>query len=62
MNDELDQLKPTGVPVDMQCWNIEDLQCYVKAMQTEITRVEGLMSEKNRVQLEANVLFSPSPD
>ena len=49
MDDELDRLKPAGLPADKQRWNIEDLQAYVAAMQAEITHVESLIAEKTRL-------------
>jgi uncharacterized small protein (DUF1192 family) len=57
MEDELERLKPVGLPADMQRWNIEDLQAYVAAMRAEITHVESIIIEKNKVQLAANALF-----
>ena len=57
MDDELGRLKPAGLPADMQRWNIEDLQAYVAAMRVEITNVESIIVEKNKVQLAANALF-----
>ena len=41
----------------MHRWNIEDLQFYVAAMQAEITHVESIIAEKNKVQSAANALF-----
>ena len=57
MDDELDRLKPAGLPADMQRWNIEDLQAYAAAMRAEITHIESIIIEKNKVQLAANALF-----
>ena len=57
MDDELDRLKPAGLPADMQRWNIEDLRTYVAAMQAEITHVESIIAEKNKVRSAAYVLF-----
>ena len=57
MDDELDWLHPAGLPAEKQRWNIKDLQAYVAAMQAEITHVESLIAEKNKVQLAANALF-----
>ena len=57
MDDELDRLKPAGLPADMQRWNIEDLQAYVAAMRAEVTHVESMIAEKNKVQSAANALF-----
>ena len=48
MDDELDRLKPAGLPADMQRWNIEDLKAYVAAMQAEITHVESMIAKKQR--------------
>ncbi|MBL6596031.1 MAG: DUF1192 domain-containing protein [Candidatus Puniceispirillum sp.] len=57
MDDELDRLKPSGLPADMQRWNIEDLESYVAAMQAEISHVKTLIDEKTKVQSAANALF-----
>ena len=57
MDDEFDRLKPAGLPADMQRWNIEGLQAYAAAMRAEITHVESIIIEKNKVQLAANALF-----
>ena len=57
MDDEIERLKPGAMPVDMQSWNIEDLQAYIDAMKTEIVRVEALILEKNKVQSAAAALF-----
>jgi len=57
MDEELDRLKPGGLPADKQRWNIEDLQAYVAAMQAEITHVESLIAEKNKVKSAAIALF-----
>ena len=57
MDDELDRLKPAGLPDDMQSSNIEDLRAYVEVMQAEITHVESMITEKNKLQSAANALF-----
>ena len=57
MDNELDRLKPAGLPADMQRWNIEDLRAYVGAMQAEITHVKSMIAKKNKVQSVANALF-----
>ena len=57
MDDELDRLKPVGLPADKQRWNIEDLQSYIEAMKAEIAKVEALIAEKNKVQSAAAALF-----
>ena len=61
MDDELDRLKPAGLPADKQRWNIGDLQAYVAAMQAEITHVESMIAEKNKVQSAANANTAACP-
>ena len=62
MDDELDRLKPVGLPTDKQHWNIEDLNAYLMAMKAEIDHVEQIVSEKSKVQMAANALFSEPAD
>ena len=62
MDDELDQLKPVGLPANKEHWNIEDLNAYITALRAEIDNVEKIVSEKTKVQMEANALFSVSAD
>ena len=57
MDEELDKLKPVGLPVDKQHWNIEDLNDYIRALKAEIGNVEQIVSEKTKVQVAANALF-----
>ena len=61
MDDEIERLKPGGMPADMQSWNIEDLQIYIDKMKVEISRVEALIEQKNTVQSAAAALFSEPP-
>ena len=62
MDDELDKLKPVGLPVDKEHWNIEDLNAYITALKAEIGNVEQIVSEKTKVQVAANALFSMPAD
>ena len=62
MDDELDRLKPTGLPADKRHWDIEDLNAYIEAMKAEIGYVEQIVSEKSKVQMAANALFSGPSD
>ena len=62
MDDELDQLKPVGLPANKEHWNIEDLNAYIMALRAEIGNVEQIVSEKTKVQMEADALFSVSAD
>ena len=62
MDEELDKLKPVGLPVDKQQWNIEDLNAYIRLLKAEISIVEQIVSEKTKVQVAANALFSMPAD
>ena len=62
MYDELDRLKPVGLPVDKEHWNIEDLDAYIMALKAEIGTVEQIVVEKSKVQMAANALFSMPAD
>ena len=57
MDDEIQRLKPRAMPADMQSWNIEDLQAYIDRMKAEISTVEALIAQKNKVQSAAAALF-----
>ena len=57
MDDEIERLKPRAMPTDMQSWNIEDLQAYIDRMKAEISTVEALIAQKNKVQSAAAALF-----
>ena len=61
MDDEIERLKPGAMPTDMQSWNIEDLQAYIDRMKAEISTVEALIAQKNKVQSAAAALFSGAP-
>ena len=62
MDDELDRLKPVGLPADKERWNIEDLNAYIMAMKAEIGHVEQIVSEKTKVRTAANALFTVPTD
>ena len=62
MDEELDKLKPAGLPVDKQRWNIEDLNAYITTLKAEIGKVEQIVNEKSEVQVAANALFSMPAD
>ena len=61
MDDEIERLKPRGMPADMQSWNIEDLQAYIGRMKAEISTVEALIAQKTKVQSAAAALFGGAP-
>jgi uncharacterized small protein (DUF1192 family) len=62
MDEELDRLKPAGLPSDKEHWNIEDLNDYITALKAEIGNVEQIVSEKIKVQMAADSLFGKPAD
>ena len=62
MEDELDRLKPVGLPANKEHWNIEDLNAYITILKAEIGNVEQIVNEKTEVQVAANALFSMPAD
>ena len=57
MDEELDAMKPAGMPAEMERWNVEDLQDYIERMRAEITRVEAIIAGKDSVNAAAAALF-----
>ena len=57
MDEELDAMKPAGMPAEMERWNVEDLQDYIDQMRAEITRVEAIIAGKDSVNAAAAALF-----
>ena len=62
MDDELDRLKPLGLPANKEHWNIEDLNAYITALKAEVVNIEQIVNEKTKVQMAANALFSMPAD
>lgn len=57
---DLEDLEPRNrkkPPPDLSRWNIEDLEAYVAAMQTEIQRVKAEIERKKGVASAADALF-----
>ena len=61
MDEELDAMKPAGMPAEMERWNVEDLQDYIDQMRAEITRVEAIIASKDSVNAAAAALFGDKP-
>ena len=61
MDEELDAMKPAGMPAEMERWNVEDLQDYIDQMRAEITRVEAIIAGKDSVNAAAAALFGDKP-
>ena len=57
MEDEFEALKPAGVGLEMERWNVEDLQAYIDNMKAEIVRVEAILASKSSVNAAAAALF-----
>ena len=62
MDEELDRLKPAGLPADKEHWHIEDLHAYITALKAEIGNVAQIVIEKTKVQMAANALFREPAD
>ena len=58
MDDELDRLKPVGLPVDMQHWNIEDLNAQHNGLEGRNCNVEKIVCEKSKVQMATSTILS----
>lgn len=61
MDEELDAMKPAGMPAAMERWNVEDLQDYIDRMRAEITRVEAIIDSKDSANAAAAALFGDKP-
>ena len=61
IDEELDAMKPAGMPAEMERWNVEDLQDYIDRMRAEITRVEAIIAGKDSVNAAAAALFGDKP-
>jgi len=61
MDEEVDAMKPAGMPAEMERWNVEDLQDYIDRMRAEITRVEAIIAGKDSVNAAAAALFGDKP-
>ena len=57
IDDELDAMKPAGMPTERERWNVEDLQDYIDRMRAEIARVEAIIAGKDTVTAAAAALF-----
>ena len=44
--DDLEELKPQNIKVEMQRWNISDLKEYINKLESEIRKVKEIISNK----------------
>jgi uncharacterized small protein (DUF1192 family) len=58
--DEFETVKPASLPTDLTTANIEDLETYITALESEIERVTEIIRHKRAVGSLAESLFSTS--
>tara|TARA_B100000131_G_C17558208_1_gene385578 strand:- start:1 stop:180 length:180 start_codon:yes stop_codon:yes gene_type:complete len=56
--DELEELKPQSKDIEMERWNIEDLELYIKNLHDEIDKVNQILKSKKGVTDSAAALFN----
>ena len=56
--DELEELKPQSKDIEMERWNVEDLELYVKNLHDEIDKVNQILKSKKGVTDSAAALFN----
>ena len=44
--DDLEELKPQNIKVEMERWNISDLKEYISKLESEIKKVKEIISNK----------------
>tara|TARA_B100001175_G_scaffold270559_1_gene242832 strand:- start:56 stop:232 length:177 start_codon:yes stop_codon:yes gene_type:complete len=44
--DDLEELKPQNIKVEMERWNISDLKEYINKLESEIHKVKEIISNK----------------
>ena len=44
--DDLEELKPQNIKVEMERWNISDLKEYINKLESEIQKVQEIISNK----------------
>ena len=47
--DDLEELKPQNIKVEMERWNISDLKEYINKLESEIEKVKEIISNKENV-------------
>ena len=45
--DDLEELKPQNIKVEMERWNISDLKEYINKLESEIQKAKEIISNKN---------------
>ena len=55
--DDLEELKPQNVKIEMDRWNISDLKEYINKLESEIDKVKKIISDKENASDSVKNLF-----
>ena len=55
--DDLEELKPQNIKVEMERWNISDLKEYINKLESEIQKVQEIISNKENAKYTIKNLF-----
>ncbi len=55
--DDLEELKPHNVKIEMDRWNISDLKEYINKLKSEIDKVKKIISDKENASDSVKNLF-----
>ena len=55
--DDLEELKPKNVKIEMDRWNISDLKEYKNKLESEIAKVKKIISDKENASDSVKNLF-----
>ena len=55
--DELEELKPQKNTIEMERWNVSDLEEYINKLKKEIEKVKDILSKKKNVSDSVKGLF-----
>ena len=55
--DELEELKPQKNTIEMERWNVSDLEEYINKLEKEIAKVKDILSKKKNVSDSVKGLF-----
>ena len=55
--DDLEELKPQNIKVEMERWNISDLKEYINKLESEIQKVQEIISNKENATDSIKNLF-----
>ena len=55
--DDLEELKPQNIKVEMERWNISDLKEYINKLESEIQKVQEIISNKENATDKIKNLF-----